>query len=487
MDIISIEDLSREFILKICKRASQIDEAEQRKERYNLRTKHPRKLATLFFEPSTRTQQSFKAAITELGGLHEGFSGTDTTSVSKKESIRDTIKMFEAFHFDAIVMRHKKDGSVQWAADVAKVPVINGGDGENEHPTQALLDLYTIYKQNKGSLDNVHIGLGGDLAHGRTVHSLSLALSKFKETTIYWSTEYELGMPEYLIKKLQSLGTKVIRKPSVAEVMKHVSVYYMTRPQLERMQGLLVDKIPALIEKYRIDMKKIEDLNGVILHPLPVNSELAEIEPDVFFSKKQGFYGQAENGVFVRKALLYTLLDETPHTSFDPHLSENLHTGNNRLQRNPGNHKTNMVVDTIDNGLVIDHLKKGKELFVADALQLVHKGYDRVLASISTKKTAFLKTNLPDISEREIRQVCLISPEPTISIIRDGKVIDKYVPLVCDNPNCITRDVFEDIPAKFYDDHGSICCRYCKHPYTIRSHKVSRDDQERYIKTLPEH
>ena len=148
-DIISITDFTREEILYLCKQAQWMHDLEKKGERYSLASKfNHRALASMFYEPSTRTRTSFNTAIRELGGKRDGFVGTEGTSVMKKETIRDTIKMMEANHFDVIAMRHPLDGSLQWAADVADIPVINGGDGKNEHPTQALLDMFTLYRYN---------------------------------------------------------------------------------------------------------------------------------------------------------------------------------------------------------------------------------------------------------------------------------------------------------------------------------------------------
>ncbi len=156
----------------------------------------------MFYEPSTRTRTSFNTGMRELGGRYDGFSGTEGTSVMKNETVRDTVTMMCANHNDVIVMRHPLDGSLQWAADVANIPVINGGDGKNEHPTQALLDVLTIYALREGRLDGLRVGFGGDLSHGRTVRSLSLALSHFDDVTIRWAAEDFLGMPADLAELL---------------------------------------------------------------------------------------------------------------------------------------------------------------------------------------------------------------------------------------------------------------------------------------------
>ena len=172
LDIISITDLDKSDILKLCETAKMFWNNEKNHQRNDFSQELKNNvLFYLFYESSTRTISRFDSAMDQLGGNVRGFSGTEGTAVMKKECIRDTIAMMGANHLNVLVMRHPKDGSVQWAADVAQIPVINGGDGMNEHPTQALLDLFTLYMNNNYSLDNLKICLGGDLAHGRTITS----------------------------------------------------------------------------------------------------------------------------------------------------------------------------------------------------------------------------------------------------------------------------------------------------------------------------
>jgi aspartate carbamoyltransferase catalytic subunit len=196
-DIISITDFSRDEILYLCEAGKRMYELDKCGKRNSLRDALKyRTLAYMFYEPSTRTRTSFNTAMRELGGRYDGFSSTEGTSVMKNETIRDTVAMMGANHFDVIAMRHPLDGSLQWAADVANIPVINGGDGKNEHPTQAMLDVLTLFVLKQGHLDGLKIGFGGDLSHGRTVRSLSLALSHFDDVTIHWAAEDFLGLPE---------------------------------------------------------------------------------------------------------------------------------------------------------------------------------------------------------------------------------------------------------------------------------------------------
>ncbi len=486
-DIISITDFSRQDILHLCEAGRKMYELEKSGQRNSLRDalKH-RALAYMFYEPSTRTRTSFNTAMRELGGRYDGFSGTEGTSVVKNETVRDTVAMMGANHFDVIVMRHPMDGSLQWAADVANIPVINGGDGKNEHPTQALLDALTLYILNRGKLDGLRVGFGGDLSHGRTVRSLSLALSHFEDITIRWAAADFLGMPDDLAQLLEARGVKVIRDASVREVMSNVDFYYMTRPQLERMPGVTPKEIMAMMRLYRIDMEKVKGFDVRVLHPLPVNSEVAEIDYHVYFTPAQAFFAQAEFGIFLRKALLHEMLGLPGYLRFDSRLPEDLAKGNSRLARIIlGEKQRAMFIDKIHNGTVIDHLAEGTLHAVDTVLGLEMRGHSCTTAVIAEKKSPFIKTNLPELTERDLKHIALISPEPTINYIKDGQVSEKFVYLLCQNSNCITRKIIEDVPPKFYDDGDTIRCRYCRRPYLVSNRKVSGEEKQAFLKSLP--
>ncbi len=484
-DIISITDFSRDELLYLCKKGAELRKLEAAGDRYKLQLEKQRRLAMLFYEPSTRTAQSFKTAIAELGGGHEGFSGTEGTSVAKKETIRDTIVMFEANHFDGIVMRNKLDGSVQWAADVSCIPVINGGDGKNEHPTQSLLDLFTLYEVH-GGLDGIKLGFGGDLSHGRTVRSLSLALSHFDDITIYWAAADFLGMPKELVELLQERGVTVIQKASVEEVIDEVDFYYMTRPQLERMPDATPEIVNELMQRYKIDKEKIESFKGKVMHPLPVNSEIAEIDVAVYFMPCQGFFRQAENGIFMRKALLYEMFKDGEYVQFKGKLNTVLEQGNNRLKRSKSsNERPEGKIQDIKEGTVFDHLEKGTEGKISEALRLVERGFDSIPARIKEKSGSLLKTSMLTLTDRELKHVVLLSPDATINVIHEGEITEKYVYLLCQNENCVTRVINEDVPPKFYHEHDLIKCRYCRHKYVLTHPKVTSKEFEAYKASLP--
>ena len=486
-DIISITDFSRTEILELCAAGRRMEELEKSGRRNSLRDalKH-RTLSYMFYEPSTRTRTSFNTGMRELGGRYDGFSGTEGTSVMKNETVRDTVTMMCANHNDVIVMRHPLDGSLQWAADVANIPVINGGDGRNEHPTQALLDVLTIYSMRGGRLDGLRVGFGGDLSHGRTVRSLSLALSHFDGVTIRWAAEDFLGMPADLGQLLAERGVTVEREETVRDVMGQVDFYYMTRPQLERMSGVTQREIVAMMKQYRIDLEKIEGFDVRVLHPLPVNSEIAEIDYRVYFTPAQAFFSQAEHGIFLRKALLHEMLGHDGYRRYDGRLPSELGVGANRLpRRRRGDKRSGMFIDKIQDGTVIDHLRPGTLRAVSDALDLENRGYSCTTATIAEKPNPFIKTNLRELSERDLKRIALLSPEPTINTVRNGQVAEKIVYLLCANANCITRTINEDVPPRFYADRETIRCRYCRRPYVVSHPKVGPEELRAYRASLP--
>lgn len=259
-------------------------------------------VATLFFEPSTRTRLSFESAASRLGAKVIGFSSSASTSVSKGESLKDTILTVSSYS-DIIVMRHPKDGSARYAAEVSPVPVINAGDGANQHPTQTLLDLYSI-RQTQGTLDNLNIAFVGDLKYGRTVHSLTMALTQFN-TTFHLVSPVELKLPSYVKRHIKEKNLAYHQYTELLEVIPKVDIIYMTRIQRERFSD------PMEYEKvkyaYNLDNSMLADArsNLRILHPLPRVNEIAE---NVDANPKAYYFQQALNGVFVRQALLSLIL-----------------------------------------------------------------------------------------------------------------------------------------------------------------------------------
>ena len=295
-DIISINDFSREELLHIIKVSRQM---EQKPKGNLLKGKI---LAALFFEPSTRTRLSFISAMEQLGGEVIGFSASTTTSIQKGESLWDTIKM-TAQYADVIVIRHPLEGSARLAAEASDIPIINGGDGSNQHPTQTMLDLYTMQK-TKGKLENLHIGFVGDLKYGRTVHSLVIALSHFNPT-LYFIAPDELQIHESYLDELFQKRIKYYKTSDLLRFSKELDVLYVTRIQKERFPDPLeYEKFKGI---YRIDEAFLQHVKKEmrIMHALP---RVDEIDKSVDTTQHAAYFEQAANGIPVRKALLALVL-----------------------------------------------------------------------------------------------------------------------------------------------------------------------------------
>ncbi len=263
-----------------------------------------KKLATLFFEPSTRTRLSFEAAMYELGGNVLGFSEAQSSSAAKGESVADTAKMISCYA-DIVAMRHPKEGAPLVAAMNASIPVINAGDGGHNHPTQTLTDLLTIYRE-KGRLDNLTVGFCGDLKFGRTVHSLINALSRYKNIKFILVSPEELKLPGYVKDNLKKSGLEYVQTTDLDAVMPQLDILYMTRVQRERFfneEDYLRLRDSYILRPERLVNAK-EDLS--ILHPLPrVNEISVAIDGD----PRACYFKQALNGKYIRMALILKLLE----------------------------------------------------------------------------------------------------------------------------------------------------------------------------------
>ncbi len=256
-------------------------------------------LASCFFEPSTRTRLSFEAAMLRLGGSAIGFSEGGSTSVQKGESLTDTIRIVSNLS-DLIVIRHSAEGSAFAAAEASVKPVINGGDGSNQHPTQTLLDLFTI-RELHGKIDGLQIALMGDLRFARTAHSLALGLAHYA-ARLYFISSPELGLPDEIAQGLRKTGVKFSYHEDLEEVLPKLDILYLTRRQKER--SSLPEKKPFVLQKKHLEQGK-ESLR--ILHPLP---RVTEIDPSIDALPQAAYFQQAANGLFVRQALLSLILEE---------------------------------------------------------------------------------------------------------------------------------------------------------------------------------
>jgi aspartate carbamoyltransferase catalytic subunit len=294
--LVSINDYSKEEYLEILRIAS---EFEKEPIQDILKGKV---IATLVFEPSTRTRLRFESAVNRLGGKIIGFTDASSSSVKKGESLKDTILTVNNY-CDLIIMRHHLEGSARYASEVSKIPIINAGDGANQHPTQCLLDLYSIQK-TQGTLENLKISMVGDLKYGRTVHSLLIAMSHFNPTFNFIAPN-ELKIPDEYKMLLDKKGISYTEHTDLAENIKDSDIVYMTRVQQERFADPLeYEKVKNV---YILKNKMLEDTldNLKILHPLP---RVNEIDTDVDENEKAYYFEQALNGVFTRQAIIAKIL-----------------------------------------------------------------------------------------------------------------------------------------------------------------------------------
>lgn len=298
-DLINITDLTQEEVGEILDLA---DDMVAHPEKYYEECAH-KKIATLFYEPSTRTRLSFESAMLELGGNVIGFASANSSSASKGESVSDTVKVIECYA-DIIAMRHPKEGAALVASNACSVPVINAGDGGHFHPTQTLTDLFTIRKEF-GRIDNIRIGFCGDLKFGRTVHSLIEALLRFEGVEIVLISPDELRLPKYNKESMTEAGIKWTETTSLEDAIPDLDVLYMTRVQQERFFN--EEDYIRLRDTYVLDRAKMKLAKEkmIVMHPLP---RINEISVDVDRDPRAVYFKQVRNGKDVRKALIATLL-----------------------------------------------------------------------------------------------------------------------------------------------------------------------------------
>ncbi len=295
--LVSIDDLSEEQILQLLETARYFEEHP------NHKILDGKVVATLFFEPSTRTRLSFEPAVNRLGGRVIGFSDASTTSSSKGETLKDTIKMVSNY-VDLIIMRHYLEGAARYATEVTDIPIINAGDGANQHPSQTMLDLYSILK-TQGTLSNLTITMVGDLKYGRTVHSLLMAMKYFNPTFRFVACE-ELRMPREYIEFCKKQGIPYEEHSDFSrEVIDSSDIIYMTRVQRERFSDIMEYERVKDLYTLRNSMLDTSRNNLRILHPLP---RVNEIATDVDDNPKAYYFEQARNGLFARQALICNAL-----------------------------------------------------------------------------------------------------------------------------------------------------------------------------------
>ncbi|MBO5541472.1 MAG: aspartate carbamoyltransferase [Muribaculaceae bacterium] len=296
--LISISDLNKDEILALLKRAQEFEKNP------NQRILAGKVVASLFFEPSTRTRLSFETAVNRLGGRVIGFSDPKSSSQAKGESLKDTIMMVSNYA-DLIVMRHYLEGAARYANEIASVPIINAGDGSNQHPTQTMLDLYTIY-QTQGTLENLTITMVGDLKYGRTVHSLLEAMHHFNPRFKFVACD-ELRMPEQYKQYCKEWGIEYEETRDFSpEIINQTDILYMTRVQRERFSDLMEYERVKNVYTLTASMLTGCKPNMRVLHPLPRVTEIAQ---DVDDTPQAYYFEQALNGLYARQALICRALD----------------------------------------------------------------------------------------------------------------------------------------------------------------------------------
>ena len=405
--LLDIRDLSTQELDALMDRA---DDIIQNPKRY-AECMHGKKLATLFYEPSTRTRLSFEAAMLELGGSVLGFSSADSSSASKGESVADTVRTVGCYA-DIIAMRHPKEGAPTAAAQVSPVPIINAGDGGHNHPTQTLADLLTI-RREKGRLNQLVIGCCGDLQFGRTVHSLINAMMRYKSIRFVLISPEELRVPEYVRESMHKNGVTFVEVERLEDVIGTLDILYMTRVQRERFFNE-ADYV-RLKDSYILDADKMrlarKDL--CVLHPLPRVNEISRAVDD---DPRACYFRQVANGKFMREALL----------------------------------GGGMNIDSIQNGYVIDHIRAGRSMEIYHYLGL--DALDCSVAIIKNAKSQRMgKKDIIKIDQEiplDLDLLGYIDPGISVNIIRDGKLVEKKKPemparvvnvMKCKNPRCITQ------------------------------------------------
>jgi aspartate carbamoyltransferase catalytic subunit len=410
-----------------------------------------------------------------------GFSGTEGTSVKKGESLRHTLDMYEAYRCDTIIMRHPLDGSARFAADHVGVPVFNAGDGKHEHPTQTILDLFTI-REHQGRLENLDIGISGDLKYGRTAHSLVLALTKFPDIRIHLFSHETLAMPVSIVNYARAHGVDITLHQSLASMAEKVDILYQTRIQKERMPDLMEYEKAKSAAQFTMDHLNMSKDSFGLMHPLPIDKTNPSIVPEVDGHAKAIYKTQAGNGVPTRLtelALSLGLLgddfsgeswsEETPSESYIDELE---------VVEKPV--RTDVSIRPIrENGVVIDHMAPYKEDALVKVLR-VRERHDiyRAATVKSLRRPGTVKGMLMiedrELCENEIRTVAAISPGCTVNTIVDGKVRRKFklalpariegIPgMLCTNRGCITRPEHQESVGALMlrTDTEAVRCYFC--------------------------
>jgi len=478
-DLISIRDMSRNDLDNLIAEALRIKRGKIDVSGVG----RGRKLASLFFENSTRTRISTETAAENIGMYVNGFAGSEGTSVKKGEPFIDTLRMFDGYGYDVIAVRHNLAGSARYAKEMVNADVINCGDSDNGHPTQADLDLMTIF-ENMGTIDGLKIAMIGDLRYGRTVHSLLQGLEHYDAEP--WLVAPDVvAMPKWRIDDFESTtGRRVVISDNLSEAVANCDVLYMTRVQRERFpegaEGETQYRKASSAFNLMAEMLKDAKPGMIVMHPLPRYKHNLEIAMDVDDTQHAHYLDQAENGMWMRMAILSRILGE----GFEGR--ERNGYGHNGLWENlpivDGIKKGEHMVYRLDDGTLIDHIELGRGRRVEKVLGLDDYRDTEVVAARNLRSQRYGQKDVIGVSGRELTEselsrLALVSSGATINIVRDGRVIRKgriKLPhqideiVRCQNPKCITNpDNHEHVPTKFYvegQDPLKLRCGYCETP-----------------------
>ncbi len=482
-DLTDIHCFTTDELFYVLDKAAEIKKLIKNKEvsKYKLGTGKDIIVASLFYENSTRTRTSFEIAAMRLGLQTTGFTGTEGTSVKKGESLRHTLDMYEAYNCDAVIMRHPLDGSARFAADHLGIPVFNAGDGKHEHPTQTLLDLFTI-REHLGRLKDFDIGLAGDLKYGRTSHSLVVALSKFPGVRLHLFSHEDLALPDALVSHARESGVELTVHEDLGDMASKVDILYSTRIQKERMPDLSEFERAKAISEFTFDMlEKTRDGFG-LMHPLPIDKYAPSIAPSIDGHPKAIYKEQAGNGVptrLVELALSLGLIGaDFGGQAYAPPKERAQFIEELEVVQKPA--RTDVSIRPIrDNGVVIDHMRPYREELLTRVLQVRERGDSYRCGTLKALNRpgaikGMLMIENRELTTEELSVVAAVSPGCTVNIIRGGQVARKIrlqlparisgiAEMCCPNRGCVTRfEHAESVaPAMLRAGRDQMRCYYC--------------------------
>jgi aspartate carbamoyltransferase catalytic subunit len=482
-DLTDIHAFTSEEMLYILDHAAVMKKALAKKDvaRYRLAEGQDLLAALLFYENSTRTRTSFEIAAMRLGMRTTGFASAEGTSVKKGESLRHTLDMYEAYQCDSVIMRHPLDGSARFAAEHLGVPVFNAGDGKHEHPTQTLLDLFTI-REHLGRLTDFDMGVAGDLKYGRTVHSLVVALEKFEGVRLHLYSHETLALPFSLLDLMRAKGADVTVYESLEEMVGKVDILYQTRIQKERMPDL--SEYDRAKEASRFTPELLEETREHfgLMHPLPIDKTAPSIASSIDLHPKALYKTQAGNGVPTRLtelALALGLLGgDFKGPAFEPTPTDDVFMEERPIKQKPL--RTDVSIRPLrDSGVVIDHMEPYKEDLLVRLLQVRERRDIYRAATVkslarpgSVKGMLMIEDRV--LTDDELRAIAAVSPGCTVNFVKEAKVMRKLrmrlpgrvqgiVGMTCTNKGCISRaehlEAVEPVMVAAGDD--KVRCHYC--------------------------